>query len=109
MDSKLYKGSLEPIILRLLHEHQEMYGYQITQLIKQRSDDEIQIKEGSLYPLLHKMEANGIIESSIRKVGNRSRKYYEITQKGRRESANVFEEMTKYMSIMNQLFNPKLT
>jgi DNA-binding PadR family transcriptional regulator len=86
-----------------------MYGYQITKLIKEQSDNQIQIREGSLYPLLHKMEAKGIIESSIRRVGNRSRKYYHITESGRTEAVTIFEEMSKYMSVMNRMFNPKLT
>ena len=109
MDSKIYKGSLEPIILKLLGDHQEMYGYQITRLIKEQSNDEIQIKEGSLYPLLHKMEGNGIIESTIRQVGNRPRKYYHITERGVKESEVVFSEIEKYMHIMGSIFNPKLT
>jgi len=109
MDSKIYKGSLEPIILKMLGDHKEMYGYQITKLIKEQSNDEIQVKEGSLYPLLHKMEGNGVIESTIRQVGNRPRKYYNITKKGIKESEALFNEIQKYMQIMGSIFTPKLT
>lgn len=109
MDSKIYKGSLEPIILKLRHDQNEVYGYQITQLIKRHSGGKIMIKEGSLYPLLHKMEAKWKIESTMRLSGNRSRKYYHITEKGQREPVIVFNEMSKFTLIMNQLFHPNFT
>lgn len=107
MDSKLYKGSIEPILLKLLSEKGEMYGYQITQLIKTETKGEIEIKEGSLYPLLHKLEANQIIESNIKMINNRGRKYYQLTEKGQKESQLLFEEFATYLQTMRNIFNPK--
>jgi PadR family transcriptional regulator PadR len=55
--SNLYKGCLEPIILKLLRENKRMYGYEITRKVKEITSGEFQITEGALYPLLHRLEA----------------------------------------------------
>ena len=52
-NQKLYKGSLNTIILKLLGEKDKMYGYEITQKVKQITDGELNITEGALYPALH--------------------------------------------------------
>ena len=109
MNSKLYKGSLETIILKLLSEKQEMYGYQITQEVKEASGDEIHIKEGSLYPLLHRMEADGLIIADLKPYGKRMRKYYRLTDKGNKTTSDMIEEMSRYLSMMQQILKPKLS
>lgn len=109
MNSKLYKGSLETIILKLLSEQQEMYGYQITQEVKITSGDEIHIKEGSLYPLLHRMEADGLIEAELKPFGKRMRKYYRLTEKGTRDTSIMIDEMSRYLDMMQHILTPKLS
>ena len=106
MDSSLYKGSIETIIIKLLTSEVKMYGYQITQRIKEISAEEIILKEGSLYPLLHKMESKGIISSELIEVGNRMRKYYFLTQEGNNRSEEYISEMEKYIQLMKQILNP---
>ena len=59
--TELLKGTLATIILRLLESRGKMYGYEISQLVKEMSGDKILIKEGSLYPALHKLEADGLV------------------------------------------------
>lgn len=108
MDSKIYKGSLEVIILKLLGEHTEMYGYQITKAVKEISDGNIEIKEGSLYPLLHRMEGRGVITSTLRTEGNRPRKYYALSKDGAKESVKLMDEMNEYIDMMQRILNPKL-
>ena len=109
MDSKLYKGSLETIILKLLSEGKEMYGYQITQEVRLASNDEIHIKEGSLYPLLHRMEADGLIKSELKPYGKRMRKYYHLTEKGDTTTTSMIDEMNRYLSMMEKILKPKLS
>ena len=53
----LLKGSLQTIILKLLEDNDQMYGYEITQKVKEVSEGEIMLTEGALYPALHKLEA----------------------------------------------------
>ncbi|MCL4162624.1 UNVERIFIED_CONTAM: hypothetical protein GTU68_057545, partial [Idotea baltica] len=59
--TNLYKGSLVTIILKLLNEHDKMYGYEITQKVKDITKNELQLTEGALYPALHKLEAQGLL------------------------------------------------
>lgn len=104
----LYKGSLSTIILKLLGEKGRMYGYQITQEVKAISSGEFVITEGALYPMLHKLEAQGLLTVEIEMTGNRMRKYYSITKNGKKEVANLMTEMESYIRNMQSLLNPKI-
>jgi len=107
-NSKLYKGSLNTIILKLLNEHDKMYGYEITQKVKALTKGELNITEGALYPALHKLEAEGLLDVEIAKVDNRLRKYYKLTESGTKETVNKLEELADYIKTMQTLVNPKL-
>ena len=61
-NSQLYKGSLNTIIMKLLEENGKMYGYEITQRVKAITLGELTITEGALYPALHKLEAEGLLD-----------------------------------------------
>ncbi|PZW44232.1 DNA-binding PadR family transcriptional regulator [Mesonia algae] len=106
-NSKLYKGSLSTIILKLLSKEDKMYGYEITQRVKELTKGELKITEGALYPALHKLEADGLLEVEMQKVDNRLRKYYKLTQKGTTETVSKLEELERFMETMNGLMNPK--
>ncbi len=56
-NSQLYKGSLTTIVMKLLEENGRMYGYEITQKVKEITKGELKITEGALYPALHKLKA----------------------------------------------------
>ena len=92
-NQKLYKGSLQTIILKLLESNDKMYGYEITQKVKELTKGELKITEGALYPALHKLEADGLLDVEVAKVGNRLRKYYKLTESGTKETANKLDEM----------------
>ncbi|WP_026754305.1 PadR family transcriptional regulator [Sediminibacter sp. Hel_I_10] len=106
-NSKLYKGSLVTIILRLLKENDKMYGYEITQKVKAITKGQLNITEGALYPALHKLEADGLLEVEVAKVDNRLRKYYKLTEKGTKETVNKLQELQDYITMMQTLVNPK--
>lgn len=108
-NQKLYKGSLQTIILKLLAQHDKMYGYEITQKVKALTKGELQITEGALYPALHKLEAEGLLDVEVAKVGNRLRKYYKLTEQGTKETVNRLEEMQEFLKTMQQLVNPKFS
>jgi len=76
---ELLKGTLSAIILKLLAENEKMYGYQIAQKVKELSDEKILIKEGSLYPALHKLKEDGLVNIETVNIGKRIRKYYFLT------------------------------
>ena len=107
-NSKLYKGSLTTIILKLLNESDKMYGYEITQKVKELTKGELKITEGALYPALHRLEADGLLDVEVKKVDNRLRKYYKITENGEKESSHQLSELASYIATMQALVNPKL-
>ncbi len=107
----MLKGSLQTIILKLLHENDKMYGYEITQKVKEITNGEIKLTEGSLYPSLHKMEAEGILSTSTELVDNRTRKYYSLTKEGHLEVETKLEEARSFIGNLQVLLNlnPKLS
>lgn len=106
-NSQLYKGSLTTIILKLLNENDKMYGYEITQKVKEITKGELKLTEGALYPSLHKLEAKGLLDVEVLKVDNRLRKYYKLTEQGTRETVNKLAELEDYIKTMRALVNPK--
>lgn len=109
MNPKLLHGSLESIVLKLLLEQGELYGYEITTLVKGISNAKLLLTEGALYPTLHKLEAKGTITSETRKVDNRFRKYYCLSPDQRKETSAKLDEMEQYIQTLIHIFNPKLT
>jgi PadR family transcriptional regulator, regulatory protein PadR len=84
MDPEWKKGSAELLVLSLL-EDQPRHGYDISKLIKVRSDGALQFHVTSLYPLLHRLEKQGFIDGRwVEKADQRRRRYYSLTVEGRR-------------------------
>lgn len=108
-NSKLYKGSLTTIILKLLNESEKMYGYEMTQKVKEITKGELNITEGALYPALHKLEAEGLLDVEVKKVDNRLRKYYKLTEKGNIETVSKLEELKDYIKTMETFMSPKFS
>ncbi len=103
--NSLYKGTLQNIILKLLSKEVKMYGYQMTRRAKELTEGELEMTEGALYPLLHKLEADGLIFSETQEVNGRSRKYYLLTEKGKKQQATQEVEMKSYLFNLNTIFN----
>ena len=103
----MFRGSLDTIILKMLNNHSEMYGYEITQAVKSLSDGAFEITEGALYPALHRLEAKGLLETESRSIGNRIRKYYRLSPKGSVESKNLINEMQDFLNQMNSFLSIK--
>ena len=108
-NSQLYKGSLNTIIMKLLEEKGRMYGYEITQKVKEITKGDLHITEGALYPALHKLEAEGLLEVEVERVDNRLRKYYKLTEKGTTETVNRLAELEDFIKNMQSIVNPKLS
>lgn len=104
---KLYKGSLQTIILNLLDEKGKLYGYEITKLVKEQTNGELKITEGALYPTLHKLEGEGVLAVEMALVNNRQRKYYSLTHKGTLEKVKRMEELASFLETMQTLINGK--
>ena len=88
----LIQGSLDMLVLRTVARG-AMHGYAIAVAIQQRSDDELKVEEGALYPALHRLELAGLLKSEWKlSEHNRRAKFYQLTPVGRKhlaaESAN---------------------
>ena len=103
--NSLYKGTLKNIILKLLAKEVKMYGYQMTQRAKELTEGELEMTEGALYPILHKLEEEGMIFSEIQIVNGRNRKYYFLTEKGKKQQLEQEEELKSYLLNLNTIFN----
>lgn len=106
---QLYKGSLNAIIMKLLEQNGRMYGYEITQKVKEITAGEMSLTEGALYPALHKMEAEGFLEVEMERVDGRVRKYYRLTESGVKETDHKMEELENFIRNMQSIVTLKLT
>src|ERR1700719_1497184 len=84
-DGTLVQGTLDMLILKTL-AREAMHGYGIAQSIQQISDEVLRVEEGSLYPALHRLELDGMIDSEWGvSENNRRAKYYSLTPLGRKQ------------------------
>jgi len=103
IDKSLLTGSTTMLILRLL-EDKDMYGYQMIEELSKKSDDTFTLKAGTLYPLLHNLEQQGMVSSYDDNADSaRVRKYYNITKKGKSLLENKKAEWQTYSSAINQV------
>jgi len=106
LQHQIRKGSTPVLILSLLAER-SMYGYQITRELEQRSEGYFAMNEGLLYPALHQMEQDGLIRSEWQTVaGARQRKYYSITEEGRKVLARSVTEWTTFTAKLMRMIEP---
>lgn len=83
MNKTIVSGSTAMLILRLLEE-KDLYGYEMIDLLRQRSNDVFALKAGTLYPLLHSLEIKDLVTSYENEYNGKVRKYYQITKDGKR-------------------------
>ncbi|HOP05264.1 MAG TPA: PadR family transcriptional regulator [Tenuifilaceae bacterium] len=102
---ELFKGTIRTIVLQLLAIHSKMYGYEIMQTIEKKSDGRVKLTFGSLYPILHKLESEGLIFSESENIGKRVRKYYILTEKGVKEKENKVFEIKEFINTLNLLLD----
>jgi PadR family transcriptional regulator PadR len=103
----MLKGTLQTIILKLLEDNSQMYGYEITQKVKEITTGDIVLTEGALYPALHKLEAEGLLETFTEIVDNRVRKYYRLTEQGGKEVTEKLNEAQVFIDQLQLLLNLK--
>src|SRR5580692_12532684 len=84
---ELVQGTLDMLVLKTLARG-SMHGYGIAQSIQQISDEVLRVEEGSLYPALHRLEIDGMIDSEWgQSANNRRAKYYRLSAQGRKQLA----------------------
>ena len=98
MDKRYMTIGTSMLILKLLEE-EPLYGYQMIRLMEQRSQNVFQLKEGTLYPILHNLEQQGAVTADTGKV----RKYYAITPHGKKLLKEKTQEWKTYEAAVNQV------
>ena len=107
VDKSLISGSTTMLLLKLLAE-KDMYGYEMIEVLRERSENVFELKAGTRYPLLHSLEAKGLLNAYEKEAGNKVRKYYSITKHGRKILDEKKSEWEIYSrAVANVLgFNP---
>jgi len=105
--NELVRGTLKTIILQLLKEQDQMYGYELSKLVKKRTKEKIILTEGALYPILHKLEKDKLVVTNLKKVGNRTRKYYALTSNGKESAKEKRNELLEFVETLRYLMEPK--
>ncbi len=96
-------GNTTMLILKLL-EAKDMYGYQIIEELAQKSDDAFHLKTGTLYPILHSLENDGMVSSYDESTDKaRVRRYYHLTSKGKGMLSAKQSEWTSYSKAVNRI------
>ncbi|MCL6570511.1 MAG: helix-turn-helix transcriptional regulator [Bacillus sp. (in: Bacteria)] len=100
---ELVKGSTSLIILQLLTER-DMYGYELVKELEQRSDNGLSVKEGTLYPALHKLEKQEYIECYwVEQEKGPARKYYRVMKAGIELLKEKTQEWQDFVKVMNKV------
>ena len=102
LNKELLKGSTELLVLSVI-ENENMYGYQMIKELKMKSENVFEFQEGTLYPIMHKLEEKRWISSYWDEVVGKKRKYYAITTEGKKQLDAKKEEWKTFSTKVNQV------
>ncbi|MBC3784120.1 DNA-binding PadR family transcriptional regulator [Spirosoma sp. LMG 31448] len=102
-NSEFLRGTLKTIVLNLLANRERMYGYEITQAVKERTQGQLLLTFGALYPILHKLEQEGLLMTESVEVDGRTRKYYALTPSGTETAQQKVSEFERFVEMMRSL------
>ena len=100
--SQILKGTLEACILQLI-KNKDMYGYEMIETLRERSMNVFSLKAGTLYPILHKLEEQGYVETYEEEIGGKTRKYYTLTKAGKKQLLVKKEEWEEYSQAVGRV------
>ena len=103
----LIKGTLKTIVLKVLEENGRMYGYDITRKVEELTKGKIKLTYGALYPVLHKLESIGVLDTESENFNNRIRIYYSLTKKGHSVVEEKIKEMKEFIESLQSIVNPQ--
>lgn len=95
VDKSLLTGSMTMLVLKLLSE-KDMYGYEMIDTLRKKSQNVFELKAGTLYPLLHGLEEKGMLMVYEQEFLGKTRKYYSITKEGKKLLKSKTEEWKEY-------------
>jgi len=85
-----------------------MYGYEITQKVKELTNGKIELTFGALYPILHKLEQEGVVRTESEVINNRNRIYYSLTETGKNTAKERIEELEDFVNTIKALLQPNM-
>lgn len=95
IDKSLVSGSMSMLLLKLLSE-KDMYGYEMIETLRNRSQNVFELKAGTLYPLLHSLEDKNYLTCYEQEAFGKTRKYYQLTKEGIKFLEKKQEEWETY-------------
>lgn len=105
IDKQLLKGTIPLLVLHLLAQA-DMYGYQLIKSLEQLSSGAFRFSEGTLYPVLHSLERDGMLRAHwVVAESGRRRKYYAITDRGRRDLDSRMAEWRTFASTIDAVLS----
>ncbi len=105
IDREMKRGTLEMILLKLLAER-PMYGYELVSNLEKRGGEQFQLKEGTLYPVLYRLENAGLIEPKWETLERGvPRKYYRLTRAGGAQLKELVNDWRDFVTIVNGLLD----
>lgn len=104
IEQQMKKGALEMLVLKLL-EQEAKYGYQLISELREKSEDEIILKEGTLYPILYRLEDDKLVKSYWNEPKGReiSRKYYRITDEGKAALNEMYQTWRNFLEQVRKI------
>ena len=99
----LLRGSLDLMVLSVLAAGGKKYGYLIQKEVREASGARVELPAGTLYPLLHRLEDDGLIRSSWDGSTGRDRKWYDLTAAGKKRLSAQAQEWADYAECIRQL------
>ena len=103
LDKSLVSGSMALLVMKVL-ESRDMYGYQMIEELKVRSDDTFHLKAGSLYPLLHGLEEKGYVTAYEQEAAaGKPRRYYHLTKQGHAALQEKEDSWNAYSRAVSQV------
>jgi len=107
--NELVRGTLKTVVLKVLQEHPRMYGYQLSKEVSQQTEGKIELTEGALYPILHKLQKDALVTAEEVAMGKRIRKYYRLTDKGKKVASQKTLELLDFMQTLALFIKRKPT
>jgi PadR family transcriptional regulator PadR len=106
-DSDLLRGNTDSLLLFLINEQDQTYGYRLIKEIEQRSQGFFRFKEGTVYPALRKLENDGLVQGEWKKLPNgQERRYYKITSQGQEHLREKMDMWKSFASAMALVMKP---
>lgn len=102
IEKALVSGSMTMLILKLLSE-KDMYGYEMIDTLRQKSQNVFELKAGTLYPLLHGLEEKGLLTVYEKEYTGKVRKYYSLTKQGHGLLKKKTEEWEVYSNAVSNV------